>query len=169
MLFRSEMLFESTSTSITFVLTVLATSPYPQCMVNEDARKVCGQDNDIQNVVPIRGFLKMAINRRQELKSGHHCSEPGRTLPCTPRLCHTAWPVCETLLTLAAFLSSLQDRGAAEPSFLFQVTSPPGPPWSVLSVGTPGGCCRPFLNPSMLSVKVLGAPMSCFASLPCVP
>lgn len=52
-----------------------------------------------------------------------------------------------------------------EPSFLFQVTSPPGPPWSILSVGSPGRCCRPFLNPSMLSVKVLGAPRV----LLCVP
>ena len=70
------MLFESRPTSITFVLTVLATSPYTQCTFNENALKVCGQDNDIKNVVSIREFLKMVINRRQELKSGHHCSEP---------------------------------------------------------------------------------------------
>ena len=52
------MLFESRSTSITFVLTVPTTSLYTQCMVNEDALKVCGQDNDVKNVVPIRGFFK---------------------------------------------------------------------------------------------------------------
>ena len=89
----TEMLFESRSTSITFVLTVLATSPYPQCMVNEDVLKVCGQDNDIKNVVPIRGFLKMAINRRQELKSGHRCSEPGlMSTPC-PLGCLWGWRI----------------------------------------------------------------------------
>ena len=114
----------------------------------------------------VPGSSQAPVPQPWQAYSAEFFPEEDRTHPCTPTLSHTAQ---ESLPTLATLLFSLQDRGAAEPSFLFQVTSLPGPPWSISSVGTPGRCSRPFLNPSLLSVKIFGALVSYFAPLPCVP